>query len=648
MTESLLARIYFLGIAVGIFLLLLVINNQHVFGLLVRYPLLLKEVSCRSLFSENLRSISLALILIASMMGLGAIILRYMKFPLNTGLECLMAFALGAGLFGEGLFILGIAHQWKIQTLKIYTLILMAVSLFGWRYLLMQMPPLRLKTPFNNFSFRKSIFAGLFCYGLWHVCILSLAPPIEWDVITYHLVIPKLYLAGNGISEIPWLLHSHWPHLIELLYSLPLAWSLDTAAALIHLGFALGTMTAVFLFARREFNDLAAWISALVMLAQPLFLRFAGTAHVDAAWTFFSFLSLVCAWRWTVDKKTPWLLVAGLLSGLSVCTKLLASLEFIPLAVWIVSRADDWRGRLRFGGLFLLSGGLLIAPWILKTWLWTGNPIWPFASHWLGGSWGAQFIELPYRANFTWSGLPSKAWWTAFETLYTLAPLTLFVILARWKRLTWPPFFRFSVLIFIPHLIVLLHHIDFWRFIWPLLPTMCLTVGWAVSQLWDRTLRDRAMAGFGLAIVLFPLCRATQNYTLLPVLGIRSMEDPSLSPRDAYLRKSLNIFPASWRANRELAPTDKLLLYREMRGYYLDIPFVWGDPINQGLVVYRELKDDAACYQRLRQLGITHLFVNEANYTYDSRTTRLMKSVIDRYGEPMFTEGPVTLYRLHN
>jgi len=60
-------------------------------------------------------------------------------------------------------------------------------------------------------------------------------------------------------------------------------------------------------------------------------------------------------------------------------------------------------------------------------------------------------------------------------------------------------------------------------------------------------------------------------------MGIHSMENPILSPRSAYLSKVLEIYPGCFDGDQKLAMTDKVLLFREMRGYYLDIPFIWGD-----------------------------------------------------------------------
>jgi hypothetical protein len=644
--ESCAAKVFRACTTMGSFSALLLWNNQRVFGLLFHHPVLLLHASKSDLILENFKSITLGGVLVACMTGLGFILLRLVQLPCDSGIKYLMAFGLGAGLVGEGLFVLGLGHLWDERTLTIYMGMIVLGGLAGWW---MHFSDHQISNPLYwkiSRSYSKSLLLGALLYGLWHISILALAPPLEWDVITYHLVIPKLYLQAGRIFEIPWLLHSHWPHMVELLYSLPLLWRADRSAALLHLSFALGIVAAIYSVAHRLWGSRAAWISASAMIAQPLFLRFSGTAHVDAAWTLFSFLSIVCAWQWASDRETPWLVASGLFGGLAVCTKLLAGLEFLPLAAWIITRSGPRQGRVRSGCQFLLSGGVLIAPWILKTWFWTGNPIWPFFPHGFGGSWGAPLFEASYRANFSWSGLPAKFWWTEYDTLFAVTPWVLFTVLAFWNRLPWPPFLRFFGLIYATHLIVLVHHTEFWRFIWPLLPGICLSMGWVGSQLWEHSRRLQFATGIGLVLALVPLGQATQNYALLPVLGIRSEEDQSLSSRDAYLQKALNIFPACTRANRELTQNDKILLFREIRGYYLNIPYIWGDPINQGLIVYRLIPNAIDGYQRLRDLGITHVLINEANYTYDPWTTGLMNSVIERHGAKVFEEGPVTLYKL--
>src|SRR5207249_4375846 len=94
-------------------------------------------------------------------------------------------------------------------------------------------------------------------------------------------------------------------------------------------------------------------------------------------------LTVVAAYRWLVDRRLPWLTLAGLLAGFALSTKLSAVLLLLPVGAVIAIRAlTDARRRSAGGCLALLSFGcsLLVsgAPWPVLRFVQTGNPVFPF------------------------------------------------------------------------------------------------------------------------------------------------------------------------------------------------------------------------------------------------------------------------------
>ena len=635
-----------LVLPLGVFFILFSWNNYGFLSALYRAPAGVSWDVLRVL-PGHARNVFLAFYLVAAFYGIGSIVLRRLKFERGMWLSQLFAFSVGTVVAELCLFSLGMAGALSIRDVKYFTVLLLPAGVYGLWRLQDFLRQHRRHTTWKSPSAVRLIGYGALLYGLGHSFLYSLAPPTEWDVISYHLVIPKLYLAGSKIQEIPWLLHSQWPHVMELLYTVPLAWSAEGAAAFLHLFFALATAGAVYAIGREQFNERVAFLAALLFVAQPIFLRYSGTAHADAAWTFFTFMSLLSVWRWASGKEIRWAAAGGILMGLAMSAKLLSLLWFMPLAIWMGCRPGARSDSLRASGVFSLCAVLLAFPWYLKSWLWAGNPVWPFGSRYLGGLWGARLLEIPYRATFTWQGWPRWDWLKEQEGYYVLIPGLAAAALSLWNRLKWPPVLRFLGLLALPYLLVLFHHTDFWRLLWPALPSFALGLAWSADQLWRRFTKSRPVVALLLAVALWPLCSASQNNVLFPVSGMRSISYPHDSPREAYLLKALNIYAGCRKANTALSRSDKVLLFREMRGYYLDVPFMWGDPINQALIVYPLMRDEEDLYSQLESLGITHVFINDENYVYDFHTTSLMEDMLTHHGRQVFSEGSVTLYQLH-
>jgi len=212
---------------------------------------------------------------------------------------------------------------------------------------------------------------------------LALAPPTSWDGLFYHLTGPALYIARGGIAplevNIP---HLAFPALMEMLFGLGLLLRGDVAAKLLHLVYGLLLAALVYRLSRRWQGQEAAGWSLLLLAATPMVAVLAAWAYNDLALAFYQLAALYGLLAWQETRRRGWLAASGLLSGLALGLKYTAfPLPLVGLVYMLWQRRETRFLSLRLQRnlvSYALLTGLTAAPWYLRNWAFTGNPVYPF------------------------------------------------------------------------------------------------------------------------------------------------------------------------------------------------------------------------------------------------------------------------------
>jgi hypothetical protein len=573
--------------------------------------------------------------------GLGAFLERRLRADLSPAPR----FALGLGAFATAAYLLGLAGAYRGPVLAALWAAAALAAAASWRGARSGGASWRPRGAWQGFC------AALIGAAAFQALAAALAPPTAWDVLAYHLALPELHLAAGRVRSVPWLLHSHWPHLMETLYGAWLAFGLDTVPALIHAAACAAWAALAFSEGRRELGPAAAWTAAAVLCAQPVAAEVAGQAHSDGALALFHLAACACLWRGR-GAAGGLLAAAGLLSGLGAAAKLQGAALSAALAAWLA-----WDGR-RTGGLrraavFLAWAALPALPWHLRVWAETGNPVWPLCGRLFGDSGGSASVAAGLARVCMWRFPKDLPLLPAYGPHFLLAPLLLLSILAagRGERARLPPYLRFLLAPAAVLAALVWRSHEAWRFLLPAFPAFALTLAWAAERAWRAGGPRRLLAAGALAWALFPILAQDSSNALLPVLGVRSAARPELDAREAYLEKRLEHLPAARAAAAGLGPGDRLLLFREVRGYGLGARYAWGDPVLQAEIGYESLADAAALRARLRSLGITYVLINRAGLYgpdpdyYSPRILALMDGALAG-ARPLAESGGVAVYPL--
>jgi hypothetical protein len=205
-------------------------------------------------------------------------------------------------------------------------------------------------------------------------------PDYGWDAFAYHLALPERYLFRNRIVVTPLFPHSAFPQTVEMLYLVALSLDSGALAKLLHLQFGVLTAVAVFGMARRA-SPRAAWLAVLVLAADPLLNWEAAVAYNDLAAAFFAVLAVAAFDEWRRDGGAPALRTCAVFAGACAAVRYPAALvpAAVILALWLRPPLPAWRGKLRASATLAGLGLLVLAPWLVRNAVFTGNPVAPAA-----------------------------------------------------------------------------------------------------------------------------------------------------------------------------------------------------------------------------------------------------------------------------
>lgn len=218
----------------------------------------------------------------------------------------------------------------------------------------------------------------------------SLPPGILWpaegngyDVLEYHLAVPKEFWQRGRIGYLPHNIYSNFPFGAEMLYLLCMVLRGDavgaaTVAQMLNVFIGAIAVAAVWLTGR-EFSPRAGWAAAVVAGSCPMLVYLSGLAYVENGLIFFATLALASAFRASRDghRAGRWWLVSGLCAGLACGCKYTA-IPCVALPLWLAAWFGA-SGRTKSVVTFSLGAISAFSPWLIKNAVYTGNPVFPVA-----------------------------------------------------------------------------------------------------------------------------------------------------------------------------------------------------------------------------------------------------------------------------
>ena len=205
-------------------------------------------------------------------------------------------------------------------------------------------------------------------------------PDYGWDAFAYHLALPERYLFRNRVVVTPLFPHSAFPQAVEMLYLAALALDSAATAKLLHLQFGVLAALAAFAMARAV-SPRAGALAVVILAADPLFNWELAVAYNDLAAMLFALLAVAALdeWRRTADAAS--LRTAAVFGGACVAVRYTAGVVPVAMALllWTWRPRGAWRAKAAATATLAGVGALVLAPWLLRNLVFTGNPVSPAA-----------------------------------------------------------------------------------------------------------------------------------------------------------------------------------------------------------------------------------------------------------------------------
>ena len=473
----------------------------------------------------------------------------------------------------------------------------------------------------------KLIAAGL-CLLVSANLLIALAPPTRFDALVYHLALPQSYLHEGQIIYIPQNIFWGMPQVGEMLYTLAMAVAGIEAATVLSVFVALLTLLGILGYVSERLTVSAGWIALAVLLAGSTLAGSMHAGYVDWFALLFGFCAIVGLDQWCDSGKRKWLFIAGVFAGLALSSKYTAGVLFLSGAGLILWRSGNKPGRIiKETMVYLCSGVAASLAWLVKNFLATGNPFYPFfvpagemdafrQAHYNLMPWGGDIesLLLPIRATF--QGIEGTPGYSA-----SIGPLLLGfgpLLALGWKNrsmnqqqtlktaaivsilglISWSIASRFS------------GYLIQSRLYFAFFPALGLVAAGGYLALHDirwlgirfgRVADIMVLLVFGFSLLQMGV-ETIRKGALPAVLGLRT--------QDEYLDENLGWFAPVMRSISRLPEESKILMLWEPRSLYC-LPLCYPDEVLDRWLHDRYLSgSNKNILSSWKEAGFTHLLVN--------------------------------------
>lgn len=378
--------------------------------------------------------------------ALGSLVVSRYRQSLRLGEEVALSVGLGTVITSAGIFLLLLGGIFQpVLVVSIFLLLTVMSARSGERLLR------RVRTAVWEAVRANPVLSAVAFVLLIPHFLSGLTPEVEVDSLWYHLGVPQFYLIRRRLCEVPFCLPSHYPMNFHLQYVFSLLIGNDETAKIVVVFLFFPICTLIYSLTR-PWSDRRTALFAVILYLSMIHHRLPVMVNVKSAVLLFTLLSTTFLWKWMEEKRESDFWISAFWCGIAMGTKFNAlifclSLHTAVVFLWMACHRN-WRDAIFRPIGYQAVGWTLLSPWMIKSYLYTGNPLYPL----LSGLFGARegYLEamlsndLNHGLNLTRSKTIGEYWgqvwhnvlWMTFNTdlLFFLIPVGLLLLVIEWRK----------------------------------------------------------------------------------------------------------------------------------------------------------------------------------------------------------------------
>ena len=513
---------------------------------------------------------------------------------------------------------------------------------------------LRLYQPLDWFS--RILVIAIFIFVFFNL-IGALAPPLNVDDLMYHFAIPKRYVSAGTITYIPDFAYSNLPFPMEMLWTLGIGIDSGELAQLIN--WAIGLLVIGWVVILGYKSGLK---STLMLLPVLLFYSIttvgyqsrSGGAELGGTLFFLASIYVINEYKEFAGRKL--LILGGVLCGLFAVAKLSNAAMMILLIIWIGysiwRKNKSFRAGLSSSMLFGSAALLVASVWYIKTYMMTGNPVYPFLQSFFEGPpirnellvRGDQEVLNQSRSFQHLSKIPftyvSQLWYLIAEPQKLRGHVSpLFLGILPLVILYYRKYNNYLKEILIIAGLFYIYWVAFYpmlRIGLPFFAMLFIPVAVAIYRImaWGK------FSKVGVTVLFVAFLSASLGGHLrdvLPripvVLGAQTRADNI--NRHGSIRNRFSTYPALNYINKQLPSESKILLWSN-DGYYLDREYLYVIGFITTMADGEKIYDSGLVIDELKRFGITHVAMTDNYLRLSLRKTLEKTGKLKRLYEDKF------------
>ncbi|MFH1516122.1 MAG: hypothetical protein ABIG42_11775 [bacterium] len=451
----------------------------------------------------------------------------------------------------------------------------------------------------------------------------SHAPTTTWDPLDYHYVLPREWLQNGGFVNLPKLMYSNFPASVELIWLCGMALMGDIIAN--HFTWWFGFLLGLTLLhiGRQWFINLSGWIGLVLFLALPIvYTEEIPGGVIDLAVFTFNLLTIHFALLYTRHERTEDAVFAWLFASNSLAMKhsSVLSLVFAVIAIaYVFYKKGNFAKGIKASALLFICAFILPLLWYVKSFVYTGNPVYPFLNSVFNPS-SKLSVDILYwsNPNFTRDFLDWLTYWYDVITDVGMVQFRFRLIngiyLGMLPFIYWvirKPGWHRGFIAYSFFMIFLLLYNAPGEPRYQLAAWGVLGIALAMGLYESGIMRDSTMRRLIPLALIVPI-------TVMMIMCIHENRNRhgfilgKDSSRDYYM-KNVGVYPLIDYMNTE-TPEDSLVIWCDPRVYLFEREYIPAYPFDTGNLPSWE-NDAISIVKKWQEMGVTHLgFTSAANY----------------------------------